>query len=419
MAKEKDDNQRLLDALNSVNEIDPYAKFLDECSLSSADDWIDTGSMVLNALISGSIYRGIPKGRITQFVGASQTFKTGFALQIIANAQKKGMAVLLFDTENALESESCETFGVDIKRVKKSDTTSIEKVRNTIYTFLTNVREKGLEGKFIIVIDSLANLQSELEIKRMDNDKTSADMGTNAKAIKSLLKTCTNMAAATNTPIVITNHIYDDPNAMYPSLEKNISGGKAAVYLPSVTVQLARKLVKDEEVKLADTKLAASQKNYSGVIIRALTVKNRFIKQYLEGEMYLSFSSGLHKYYGLLEIMKGMGVVSNSGATYTDFEGNKLGYAKSFRNDTELWEGKLLPELENRIKKEWAYGNLNEAEDFPDEEDNESDDSGDSSDKTGEEPTQSSPLDKLKDLKKKVSAKLDEHEQEDEVPDEE
>lgn len=133
-------------------------------------------------------------------------------------------------------------------------------------------------------------------------------------------------------------------------------GGKAAVYLPSVTVQLARKLVKDAENKQVSDKLSASQKNYSGVVIRALTVKNRFIKQYLEGEFYLSFSKGLDKYYGLLDIMKGMGVVSNSGSSYADWENNKLGYYSKWSKDINLWEEKLLPELEKRIKEHWAYG---------------------------------------------------------------
>jgi hypothetical protein len=206
-----------------------------------------------------------------------------------------------------------------------------------------------------------------MELKRMDKESTSADMGTFAKAIKSLLKTCTNMSTLTKTPIVITNHVYDDPSAMYPSLEQNMAGGKAAVYLPSVTVQLARKLVKDDEGKTMESKLAASQKSYSGVVIRALTVKNRFIKQYLQGEMYLSFSTGLNKYYGLMEIMKGMGVVSNAGATYTDWQGNKLGYYGTWKKDINLWEKTLIPELESRIKQHWAYGN-EKTEDIPDDE---------------------------------------------------
>jgi RecA/RadA recombinase len=360
----KDIDKELFASLKALDDVVPYSAFLSESTLSSVDDWIDTGSMVLNALISGSLYGGIPNGRITQFAGPSGAFKTGVVLNIMANAQKKGLIPVIFDTEGAIDPESAAKFGLDISNVKYVGCESVEQTRNAIHKFLTNVREKKQFGKFIIVIDSLANLNSEMELSRMDKDSMSADMGTFAKSIKSLLKRCTNMSTLTKTPIVITNHVYDDPSAMYPSLEKNMPGGKAAVYLPSVTVQLARKLVKDSENKQVSDKLSASQKNYSGVVIRALTVKNRFIKQYLEGEFYLSFSKGIDKYFGLLEIMKGMGVVSNSGSSYTDWEGNKLGYYKSFSKNIDLWEHKLLPELEKRIKIHWAYGSSPEDDDL-------------------------------------------------------
>ena len=352
----KDIDKDILASLNALDDVVPYSAYLSDSTLSSVNDWIDTGSMVLNALISGSLYGGIPNGRITQLAGPSGAFKTGLVMQILANAQKKGMIPVIFDTEGAIDPESAAKFGLDITKVKYVGCESVEQTRNAIYKFLKNVRERKQFGKFIIAIDSLANLNSEMELTRMDKDSMSADMGTFAKSVKSLLKTCTNMSTLTKTPILITNHVYDDPSAMYPSLEKNMPGGKAAVYLPSVTIQLARKLVKDADNKQVNDKLAASQKNYSGVVIRALTVKNRFIKQYLEGEFYLSFSKGLDKYYGLLDIMKGMGVVDNSGSSYTDWTGDKLGYYKVWSKDIGLWENKLLPELEKRIKEHWAYG---------------------------------------------------------------
>jgi len=365
----KDDKQKQIDAIfDSIDDIAPYSAYLSENKLTGVDDWIDTGSMVLNALISGSLYGGVPRGRVVQFAGPSQTFKTGFILKILANAQKKGMQVVIYDTEGAIDAESAEAMGLDVSRVKYFTVQTAENTRNHIYSLLKKVKEQGLEGKVIIAIDSLANLQSELELSRMDKENTSSDMGTFAKSIKSLLKTCTNMSTLTKTPILITNHVYEDPSQMYPTLEKNISGGKAAVYLPSVTVQLARKPMKDDDGKTVDNTKAASQKSYSGVIIRALTVKNRFIKQYLEGEMYLSFATGLDKYYGLLDIMKDMGVVVANGATYSDWEGTKLGFYKTWRKDTKLWE-RLLPELESRLKAEWSYGNKIDNEEIPEDED--------------------------------------------------
>jgi RecA/RadA recombinase len=357
----------IADILSSIDDITPYSTFLSESKTSSVNEWIDTGSMVLNALISGSLYGGVPRGRVVQFAGPSQTFKTGFILKILANAQKQGMTVVIYDTEGAIDADSAAAFGLDTSKVKYITVQTAENARNSIYKLLKKVKEHGMEGKFILAIDSLANLNSEMELNRMEKENTSADMGTFAKSIKSLLKTCTQMSTLTQTPILVTNHVYDDPSKMYPSLEQNIAGGKAAIYLPSVTIQLARKPMESDGGKTTDDSTAASQKKYAGVVIRALTVKNRFVKQYLEGQMYLSFSTGLDKRFGLLEIMKDIGVVTIKGSTYSDWNGNKLGFYKRWRKDDAVWDV-LLPELERRIKIDWAYGGrLDEPEVFEDD----------------------------------------------------
>lgn len=347
-------------ALNSIDEINPFATWLDDNALSSVNGWIDTGSYVLNAIISGSIHGGIPKGRVTMLAGESMTGKSLFVQKILANAQKEGLIPVIFDTENSIDATGATRLGLDISKIKYVPCVTIEQTRNAIFKFLTAVKEKGLEGKFIVAIDSLGNLQSELELSRMDKESTSSDMGSKARAIKSLMQTCTNFGAITRTTIICTNHVYDDPTAMYPTIEKMMPGGKSVIFLPSVTVQLARKPIKDDGGKTNDGVLAVGQKNYSGIIIRALTRKNRFIKQYLEGEMYLSFASGLDKYYGLLDLAVGLKVIIQTGATYTLENGTKLGYAKSFRKDIKLWEETILPELEKRIAKEWNYSNLEE-----------------------------------------------------------
>ena len=346
-------------ALARLQKINPGADFMRNHSLSRVDEWIDTGSMGLNAIVSGSLYGGVPMGKIVQFCGESQTFKSGFSAQIMANAQKIGKVVLLFDTEGAYTEEGAKSFGLKSDELILMKCESIEQVRNDIFKFLKDI-PKEEHGLYVVVIDSLANLQSEMELKRMDKDSTSADMGSAAKAIKSLLKTCTNSGNSTNTAFIITNHVYDDPSEKYPSLEKNINGGKAAVFLPTVTVQLSRKVVKEGADSVIDDKKTASQKNATGIILRAMTAKNRIIQQYLETEVYLSFSKGMNKYYGLDGIMKELGIIENSGASYTDWEGNKLGFRKNWFSDKKLWEERFLPELEKRIKENWSYSSVSD-----------------------------------------------------------
>jgi RecA/RadA recombinase len=356
--------------LGEIDKLNPYASFLNDGALSNVEGWIDTGSMVLNGLISGSVFGGVPKGRVTMLAGPSMTGKSFIVQKILASAQKEGIIPVIFDSENAIDKEGATALGLDPSKVKYVPTFSIEECRNQIYSMLTKAKEKGQTGKFIIAIDSLGNMESEIQIGRMEKSNTSSDMGSRAKAVKSLLRTCTQLAAVTKTTILVTNHIYDDPSAMFPSLVKEMPGGRAAVYLPSVTVQLARKPTKDE--KDTDAKLAVGQKNYSGVILRALTAKNRFVKQYLEGEMYLSFESGLNKYYGLLELAVGFGIITQTGSTYQLPDGTKLGYYSKWKHDTELWDKTIVPGIEKKIAVEWKYSNNANVDEVPDEvEDNE------------------------------------------------
>ena len=95
----------VLSALNEIDDINPFATFLSDSTLSRVGGWVDTGSYVLNAIISGSIHGGIPKGRVTMLAGESMTGKSLFVQKILAKAQQEGLIPVIFDTENAIDPE--------------------------------------------------------------------------------------------------------------------------------------------------------------------------------------------------------------------------------------------------------------------------------------------------------------------------
>ena len=365
-------DKKILEAMEEIDKINPYATFLDQSTISNVTEWINTGSMGLNAIISGSLYGGIPRNRVTLVAGESMTGKTFFLLQILANAQKAGLVPVVFDPEFAIDSQSASNLGLDPTGVKYVPCYSIEETRNAVYRFLTKAKELGVENKFIVAIE-LGNLENQLSINRMEKplkdgeSNTSMDMGTRARSMASLLRTCTVLSAMTKTTFLLTNHIYEDPSAMYDSIIKLMPGGKKVVYLPSVTVQLARKPEKSDDGKTMDGELVVGQRNFPGVILKALTVKNRFIQQYLQTEMYLSFTKGLNKYYGLLDLAVGFGSVIQKGPVNELPDGTKLGFYRNWRKDEKIWE-KILADLEPKLKVAWAYGSKKDEEDeIPDE----------------------------------------------------
>ena len=61
-----------------------YASIVDDgVEAGDVQGYIDTGSYAFNALLSGSIYGGLPSNKITAIAGESATGKTFFALGLV------------------------------------------------------------------------------------------------------------------------------------------------------------------------------------------------------------------------------------------------------------------------------------------------------------------------------------------------
>jgi len=327
-------------AFASLQKMNRNATTLEDNTLSNVTEWIDTGCLALNSITSGSLYGGIPKGRLVIFSGESGCGKTFILNKILGNAQKMGM-------------------GLDSSQAKYVPVDTVEACRNQIMTFLDQVEvEPELHGKFIISIDSLGNLASEKELRDAEQGKGAMDMGLRAKQLKSMMRMITYKAAVTGTTVIASNHTYADPGALHPTLVKTQAGGSGPIYMASVLVQMAAKKEKTDSNNEKDVALTESR-NYSGVTLRMLTVKNRFVPAFLQAEVYLNFKTGLDKYSGLRDVAVSHGVIEQTGATFV-MDGNKLGYYKNWRKDEELWKT-ILERLETSIKDKYRYGKeLNE-----------------------------------------------------------
>lgn len=349
----------VLSVFSKLDKLNPDSTILSDNVLSNVDKWIDTGCMVLNAIISGSLHGGVPAGRITGFAGPSAAGKTFIINKILANAQKQGITPVIFDTEAAIDKSSTVGVGLDSSKVKYVPVQTVEACRNQISTFLDSVIEADMQGKFIISIDSLGNLASQKELDDTEKDKSAMDMGTRAKGLKSMMRLLTFKAAQAGVTILFSNHTYDDPAAMFPTLVKQQSGGKGPVYLSSVLVQLAKRDEKHDKTNSGDEMLPEANK-VSGTTLRALTIKNRFVPPFLECEMYLNFKRGLDRLSGLKEMAVNHGVIIQNGSTYAlpgkdGVDGQKLGYYKNWKDDEALWNDTILPALEEKLKISYKY----------------------------------------------------------------
>jgi RecA/RadA recombinase len=384
MAKTKKTNEEeaedssvgsIQDAFKVLDKLNSNATFLDGNSLSTVNEWIDTGFYALNAIVSGSLYGGIPMGRLCALIGAEACGKTYIANKIMANAQKKGMYVAYFDTEGALDEATAKRLGCDTKKIKHVPSEITEQCRNEIVQFLATIVENKLQGKVLIVIDSLGNLMPAQEKKKIDEGSETPDMGARPKSLKTLMRAVTHAAAKANCPVVFTNHIYEDPSQLHPSAIKKQAGGSGPLYMASVIVQLAKKTerAEDSKNKDANSEMTFLAKGINGITLRAFTTKNRFVTPFLETEMYLNFKTGPNKYSGLLEMAEGYGVIEKQGHRYA-LNGEMLGYYKDWKDDEATWN-KIMPFLEAKLQDELCFKSETEENNVDVDEESSEDDS--------------------------------------------
>ncbi len=100
--------------------------------INEQEDFIDTGSYIFNAVVSGSIFGGVSGNKITAIAGESSTGKTFFSLAVVKNfldSNPDGYC-LYFDTEAAVNKGLLESRGIDLSRLVVVNVVTIEEFRS-------------------------------------------------------------------------------------------------------------------------------------------------------------------------------------------------------------------------------------------------------------------------------------------------
>lgn len=361
MAKPKNTKHQLSSFLKEVNK---DSVSLSDNSLSTDVERIDTGNYAMNAILSGSLYGGIPVGLVTGLAGPSMCGKSLIAAKVVANAQKKGYFPIIFETEGAWD-QGMKNLGVDIDNCHIMHVSTVEETKSQIIKVLDKIqtdRDEGLDHKVIMVLDSLGALSSQKELDDSLKGSTAVDMGTRAKAIKSMARQITIKCKMLKIPFVFTNHIFDNPAQMNPSLIKDQSGGKGVKYMATILIQFGLAFEKFEEKKNAKTDEDEASPNthlgmahmIKGSRISAMSIKNRGVPPFLKTTMNINFVTGLDKYSGLFDLAQDAGVITGN-RTYTLKDGTALGYRKDFETNPKIWEETIMPVLEEELKKQIKY----------------------------------------------------------------
>ena len=313
-------------------------------NIDETETYVDTGSYIFNALVSGSIFGGVSGNKITAIAGESSTGKTFFSLAVVKNfldSHPDGYC-LYFDTEAAISKSLLESRGVDTTRLVVVRVVTIEDFRNKALKAVDIYLKAPVDERkpCMFVLDSLGMLSTDKEITDALNEKQVRDM-TKSQLVKGAFRMLTLKLGQAKIPMIVTNHTYDVIGAYVPT--KEMGGGSGLKYASSTIVYLSKKKEKDGT-------------DVVGNIIKAKTAKSRLSKENKVVEIRLFYDErGLDKYYGLLELGELGGLWKNVAGRY-EIDGKKL-YAKEiFKDPEKYFTAEVMQALDETAQKEFSYG---------------------------------------------------------------
>ena len=322
-----------------------YATLVSEgVEAGDVDSFIDTGSLAFNALLSGSIYGGMPSNKITAIAGEAATGKTFFALGIVKAFldKNKDAGVIYFESESALTKDLVESRGIDSSRMVIVPVATVQEFRHQSIKVIDKYLEQDEDKRkpLMFVLDSLGMLSTTKEMEDTAEGKETRDM-TRSQIVKAAFRVLTLKLGKAKVPMIMTNHTYDVIGSMFP--QKEMGGGSGLKYAASNIVYLSKRKEKDG-------------KEIIGNIIHCKNYKSRLTKENALVDVRLTYKDGLDKYYGLLELAIKHGIFKSVSTRIELPDGSKQ-YAKTINNEPDKFFTKdVLTQIDEAAKKEFLYG---------------------------------------------------------------
>jgi RecA/RadA recombinase len=316
----------------------------DGVEAGDVDSFIDTGSHALNALLSGSIFGGMPSNKITAIAGEAATGKTFFALGIVKAFldKNKDAGVIYFESESALTKDLVESRGIDSKRMVIVPVATVQEFRHQSIKVIDKYLEQGEEKRnpLMFVLDSLGMLSTTKEMEDTAEGKETRDM-TRSQIVKAAFRVLTLKLGKAKVPMIMTNHTYDVIGSMFP--QKEMGGGSGLKYAASNIVYLSKRKEKDGTQVI-------------GNIIHCKNYKSRLTKENAMIDVRLTYDKGLDKYYGLLDLAIKHNIFKSVSTRVELPDGSKQ-YAKTINNEPDKFFTKdILNQIDEAAKKEFLYG---------------------------------------------------------------
>lgn len=311
--------------------------------------WIDTGSYVLNKIMSGSYKKGLPQGRLSAFTGPSSSGKSFMLGNCIRSAQQQDCAVLIIDTENALDFDYLRAVGVDVTKddFMRISLNDIDLCVKAVHEVLAVYREDPSNSKkMLLCIDSLDFLFTNSAKEAYEKSgELNNDQGLHAKKLKQMLVTIMQDIKDMPIAVIATKQCYVDqtPHAFPP-----FKFTEALKFPFSQIVLFTKLLDRDKTTRSID-----------GIRMKAFGWKVRFTKPFQQVEVTVPYDTGLDPYDGILQAAETLKIITRSGAWYS-FKDKKFQSSK-FKDIQE----EVLEELCKREKESLVVEITDAIEEIP------------------------------------------------------
>ena len=248
---------------------------------------------------------GYPKGRIIEIFGPESSGKTTFALQAIAEVQKRGGRAAFIDAEHALDPVYAKNLGVNINELLLSQPDTGEQALEICEALVRS------EAVNIVVIDSVAALVPQAEIEGEMGD---SHVGLQARLMSQALRKLSGTINKTKTTAIFINQLREKVGVMFGNPETT-PGGRALKFYSTVRLDVRR----GEQIKVNGDVLG------NKTVIKV--VKNKVAPPFKTAEVEIMYGEGISKIGEVIDLAASMGIIDKSGAWFS-YKGEKIGQGK-------------------------------------------------------------------------------------------